>query len=170
MKTTTPRKPPSGAPEGTEWFGGPVDRFRVTLRISGETLDPDHVSSLLGCAPTKSDRKGVPAATTSGNARIPKTGRWALTVESKDCADGADIEDAIRLLFAKLPADPELWTSLTSTYSVDLFCGLFLESANRGFAISPDVLKSLSDRQVRIGFDVYFDQPGNDRGTPAATT
>jgi hypothetical protein len=157
MKTTTSRKPPSGAPEGTEWFGGPVDRFRITLRISGEALDPDYVSSLLGYAPTRSERKGVPVPAPTGSARIGKTGRWSLTVDSKDCADGAELDDAIRLLFAKLPADPELWTSLTSTYSVDLFCGLFLESTNRGFAISPDVLKLLADRQVQIGFDVYFD-------------
>jgi len=159
MKRTISGEPPSGAPEGTVWFGGPVDRFRITLRIAGEELDPDHVSSLLGCAPTKSERKGVPIPTAGGNARIPKSGRWSLSIESTECAAGEGVEDAIKLLLARLPSDPELWASLTREYKVDVFCGLFLASNNRGFAISPDVLKLLSDRQVAIGFDVYFDRP-----------
>jgi hypothetical protein len=29
------------------WFGGPVDRFSITLRINGDDLDPDEISALL---------------------------------------------------------------------------------------------------------------------------
>jgi hypothetical protein len=159
MKKPIARKPPSGAPEGTVWFGGPVDRFRITLRIYGEELDPDDVSKLLSCAPTRAERKGVPISTPSGSTRTPKKGRWSLTLDSRDCGENVDVEDAVRMLLARLPSDPELWASLTSTYTVDIYCGLFLESCNRGFAISPDVSKLLSDRRVEIGFDVYFDQP-----------
>jgi hypothetical protein len=42
---------------------------------------------------------------------------------------------------------------------VDIFCGPFLESSNRGFGISPEVSKLLSDRYLDIGFDLYFDPP-----------
>lgn len=159
MKKTVSRKPPSGAPEGTVWFGGPVDRFVVTLRIYGEELDPDRISALLGCTPTNAERKGVPIPSPGGNARIPKSGRWSLKIESKDYAESDDIEDAVRMLFARLPSDPEVWASLTKAYKVDVFCGLFLASTNRGFSISPEISKLLSDRHVEIGFDVYFDQP-----------
>jgi len=38
MKKAVSRKPPTGAPEGTMWFGGPVDRWRVALRVYGEEL------------------------------------------------------------------------------------------------------------------------------------
>jgi len=139
MKRTLLRKPPSGAPEGTVWFGGPVDRFSVTLRIYGEELDPEHVSALLGCAPTDAERKGVPIVAPSGKARIPKRGRWSLSVQSKDCTESDDVEDAVRMLLARLPSDPAVWASLTSAYAVDVFCGLFLASTNRGFSISPEV-------------------------------
>ena len=61
------------------------------------------------------------------------------------------------MLLARLPSDRATWISLTSTYSVNVFCGLFLESANRGFGISPEVAGLLSDRNLEIGFDVYFD-------------
>ncbi len=82
-----------------------------------------------------------------------------MTIDSKSCDESDDVEDAVRMLLERLPSDPELWASLTSMYAVDVFCGLFLASSNRGFSISPDVSKLLSDRQVGIGFDVYFDPP-----------
>src|SRR5579864_690343 len=151
MRKNISRNPPSGAPEGTVWFGGPVDRFKVTLRISGDELDPDRVSALLGCMPSTMERKGVPIS--SDNAtRVPRMSRWFLTVDSKDCDESEDVEDGIRMLLARLPSDGDVWTSLTSMYTVDIFCGLFLASSNRGFAISPEVSKLLSDRHLEIGF------------------
>src|SRR5215475_15081411 len=109
MKKSIVRTPPSDAPEGTFWFGGPVDRFKVTLRIYGEDLDPDHISTLLGCVPTKSERKGVPASGPSGNARVPKRGRWSLSIDSRECSPTADLEDGVKSLLARLPSDPEVW-------------------------------------------------------------
>jgi hypothetical protein len=159
MKKTIARKPPTGTPEGTVWCGGPVDRFTISLRICGEDLDPEHVSTLLCCAATQTERKGVPISYPGGSTRVPKRGRWSLTIDSKACDESDDVEDAVRMLLARLPSDPELWASLTSAYAVDIFCGLFLASTNRGFSISPEVSKLLSDRQVGIGFDVYFDPP-----------
>lgn len=148
MKTKLLRQPPDGAPEGTVWFGGPVDRFRITLRILGDQLDPDQVSDVLGMPPTSSARKGDP---------FPRKGRWLLEIESKDCGQDVDVEDGIELLFSRLPSDPDFWASLTTAYNVDIFCGLFLTSANRGFGISAEVSKLLADRHLEIGFDLYFD-------------
>jgi len=159
MKKPMARTPPSGAPEGTVWFGGPVDRFKVTLRIYGEDLDPDHISTFLGCGPTKSERKGVPASGPSGNARVPKRGRWSLTIDSRECSPTDNLEDGMKALLARLRSDPEVWASLTSRYEVDLFCGLFLTSSDRGFTLSPEVSQMLTDRKIEIGFDVYFDPP-----------
>lgn len=147
MKKPISRKPPSGAPEGTVWFGGPVDRWTVALSVHGEELDPDHISTLLGCEPTSAARRGNP---------FPRKGRWLLEVESEKCGENDDVEDGIRMLLSRLPSDGDLWVSLTGTYSVRVSCCLFLAAFNRGFAISAEVSKSLSDRNLEIGFDVYF--------------
>jgi Domain of unknown function (DUF4279) len=96
-----------------------VDRFKVTLRIYGEELDPDQISALLGCAPTVAARKGLPVSVGDGT-RTAETGRWSLTVDSKDCDERADVEDGVEMLLARLPSDRNLWTSLTRAYSVDL--------------------------------------------------
>jgi len=156
MKHAISREPPPGAPEGTVWFGGPVDRFKITLRISGEDLDPDRITALLDCRPSRTERKGVPISVDSG-ARIPKRGQWLLTIDSKDCDNTDDVEDGIRMLLSQVPSDADLWSSLTSTYIIDVFCGLFLASSNRGFCLSAEVSKLLSDRHLEIGFDLYFD-------------
>jgi hypothetical protein len=149
-KNKVSRQPPAGAPEGTIWFGGPVDRFKITLRIRGDELNFDRISALLGCRPTKTGKRG---------ARAAKGSRWELSIESKDCDAQDDVEEGIKILLARLPSETALWTSLTTEYSVDLFCGLFMESSNRGFGISAETSRMLSDRHLEIGFDLYFDLP-----------
>lgn len=148
MKKPLSRRPPSGAPEGTVWLGGPVDRWKVALRVYGEELDPDHISALLHCEPSSAARKGNP---------FPKRGRWILRIDSKDCEESDDVEDGIRMLLARPPSDSGFWLSLTRIYAVDVFCGLFLASSNRGFGISAEVSRLLSDRNLEVGFDVYFE-------------
>jgi hypothetical protein len=151
-------RPPEGAPEGTLWFGGPVDKFKITLRIYGEELDPDQISALFGCSPTAAERKGFPVSMGDGS-RIANRGRWSLTIESKDCGERDDVEDGVKMLLARLPSDADLWAYLTSTFKVDVFCGLFMASSSRGFGISAEVSRLLTHRHLDIGFDLYFDPP-----------
>lgn len=157
-KNRISRTPPSGAPEGTVWFGGPVDRFKITLRIFGEQLDPDHISVLLGCLPTTAERAGILISSEEG-ARIPRRSRWSLTVESRDLGQDDDVEDGIKVLLGRLPSDPATWTSITTQYKADLFCGVFLASSNRGFVLSSELSRLLADRNLDIGFDIYLDLP-----------
>lgn len=147
------RKPPSGAPEGTVWFGGPVDSFVITLRITGD-FDPDQITSLLQCAPTRTETKGK-VIHTPGGPRTPKKGVWSLRIESNGCPEG-DLENGIKTLLDSVSDDPEVWATLNSTYSIDLFCGLFLDAHNRGFSLSDKVSGMLSARRLEIGFDIYF--------------
>jgi len=153
------RTPPKGAPEGTVWFGGPVDRFRVSLTVHGDHLDPDEMTRLLGCQPNSAARRGEAVETPEGIRRTPHTGRWILSLNQSGCGPGDDVDDAIEILLAKLPAEPEFWRTLTSSYRVRVSCGLFLEAANRGVEIPPVVSRMLADRNLSIGFDIYCDPP-----------
>jgi hypothetical protein len=121
MKKAVSRKPPTGALEGTTWFGGPVDRWKVALRVYGEELDPDRVSAFLCCEPSSASIKCTP---------FPKKGRWILEIDSKDCGENDDVDDGVRMLLACLPSDPDVWASLANTYRVDVFCGLFITASN----------------------------------------
>jgi len=118
------------------------------LRVYGEELDPDRISALLGCEPSSAALKGNP---------FPRKGRWILEIDSKDCDENDDVDEGVRMLLARLPSDPKVWASLASIHSVDVFCGLFITSHNRGFGITPEVSRLLSDRGLQIGFDLYLD-------------
>jgi hypothetical protein len=75
MEARMPRVPPPNLPKDTVWFGGHPDRAKLCLRVIGDTLDPDEVTDLLGRAPTRSQRKGEPVLSGSGEARrIARTG------------------------------------------------------------------------------------------------
>jgi len=156
MRRRNLSQPPVGAPEETVWFGGPVDRFKITLRIASEEFDPDEICALLGCSPTKARKKGSPVNDSPGAAMLATKSRWSLSIDSDLCSDG-DVEDGIKLLLARFPANPELWSSLSKVCEMDIFCGIFLESGNRGFGLSAEVCAMLSQRHLSIGFDVYFD-------------
>jgi hypothetical protein len=142
-------------PEGTYWFGGPVDRCEVSLRICGDDLDPDEITSLMGVMPTRSHRRGEAIVSSNGkHSRICKRGIWSIKYEPIADSD-ADLESTIMSLLSQLPSETSVWSSLSAKYEIDLFCGLFLEAPNRGLTLSAKLLKCLGDRGVELGFDVY---------------
>ncbi len=154
MKAPKSEKP-KGAPEGTVWFGGPITWSRISLRIIGEHLNPDEVSAILGCQPTSFEQKGQPVLRPDGTvARIGRTGAWRLALSPAD-TDEWDCGEAIMILMTRLPAGIEMWNSLSERFRVDFFIGLSMESRNKGFSLSPEVMKYLGERGIEAGFDIY---------------
>jgi hypothetical protein len=131
-----------------------IDNFRVTLSIHGDDLDPEHISELMGCAPTSAAKKGSIA---EGR---PTKGCWLLTIDSRDCGEDDDVGDVIKALLARLPSNLDFWVSLTKTYKVQVFCGLHLEANNRMAGIPAEISNLLSDRRLDLVFDIYFGASG----------
>ncbi|MFN0103063.1 MAG: DUF4279 domain-containing protein [Bryobacteraceae bacterium] len=145
------------APEGTVWFGGDVDRFRISLSVRGEGLDPDVITSILQCQPT-SVRFNQTAKLMDGTV-ISTGSQWTVDLRSEECDGGICIEDGVQLLLAKLTGDFDAWAELTKAYTVRFSCGLFLEAENRGFVFSPAVSRMVAERNLTIGFDIYCSAP-----------
>ena len=146
---------PVGAPQGTVWYGGPIDRCKVTLRVIGDDLLPEEVTQLLGCSPTQCETKGMPVLGDDGRLlRTAKSGAWRFIITSEE-AGTADVEEVVLHLLGRLPSDRAVWQSLGDRFDIDLFCGLFMESNNRGFSLSPSVCRELAERGIEIGFDIY---------------
>jgi hypothetical protein len=117
-------------------IGGPVDRVLVGLRIAGPDVDPTELERLLGVAPSHVTSR-----------------REVVCVFEAPQHDS--IEDGVTSLLRTLPSDDDVWSGLTSRYRVDLFCGLFLQDANRGFVLSPSVLREVASRNIALGCDIY---------------
>lgn len=134
------------APEGTQWFGGPVDRSTMTLRISCGADECEAVSRALGY-----------------DASMP-TKRWRLSAPD---SLGSDLDAQVHWIFGRLSRDLAVWNELASKYKMDLFCGLFLERSNRGVSLEPETMKELAERNLRIGFDIYAPDESAERTVAA---
>lgn len=124
----------------------------VALRIGGDDLDPEKITEMLGCAPTKKQTKGQVIKSKSGSERIVKTGMWLLS--ASDCKP-ENIDGKIYEIFSKLTDNTAIWKSISDQYKLDLFCGLFMNEGNEGLSISSESLKVLGLRDIELGFDIY---------------
>ena len=148
---------PQGAPAGTVWSGGPIAWFSITLRITGDDLDPEEVTKLFGCKPDDAQRKGEPILRQDGSVkRIPNFGMWRLRLRPEQ-TDEWDCAEAMMLVLRRLPSSVDLWKRLAERYKIDFFVALLMTSQNKGFVIGPDILKYLGDRGIAAGFDVYYE-------------
>ena len=126
------------------------DEYCISLTISGDDLGPDEITRLLGALPTEAYRIGD-AMPRRNHTFTAKSGSWSIRTERST----RDIEQQLTKLFAKLTSDPSVWSSLTSHYHADLFCGVFLSWFGHGFSMSPSLHRLLADRNLEIVFDIY---------------
>jgi hypothetical protein len=128
-----------------------IPRLRVSLRIRGDALDPDFLTQQLGVAPSFSARKGELIAR-RGTERLQTTGVWTYRLE---VSPATELGDAIAHLLAALPEDATLWEEITSSFTADVFCGVFLENDNQSTVIQADVLGTLGRRGLPLSFDLF---------------
>ena len=128
-----------------------VPDFKISLRICGDDLDPKEISVLLHCQPTGGTRKGSRLENKAGWTEA-LTGVWYLDAGTRE---GASLADSISSLLSKIDVDASVWRSLAERFKCELFIGVFLRSANQGFSITPDLLRTIVERHLRLAFDVY---------------
>jgi hypothetical protein len=128
-----------------------IGRVRASLRVFGESLDPDEVSALLGRPPTRQHRKGDKIEGKGGYAVEP-TGAWIL---DSPLSEKIELEEHIEVMLASLSNDMDEWSSLTDRFSASILCSLFLDQYNEGFELSPRIAQALSERGLVAAFDIY---------------
>ncbi len=149
-----PLRLPPTKPEGElVWVaGGGFDESSISLRFFGDDLIPDELTQLLGVEPSVSYRKGD-VFRGKRYDRIYDVGSWRLHTERSDI----DLQDQINKLLDKLPADLEIWHSLTKRFQADLFCGLWMKRWNRCLSFEVATLQQMTERGLSIGLDVYVE-------------
>jgi len=125
----------------------------ASLRFFGDDLDPDELTRLLGCQPTKSERKGQEiVGNVTGKNRTARSGGWRLRAERRE---PGDFDAQISEILDQLTDDMSIWQNLTSRFQADVFCGLFMEEGNGGISLSNETLRRLAERGLTIDFDIY---------------
>jgi hypothetical protein len=123
----------------------------ATLRILGDSLNPDEITRILGCPPTEGFLKGQIRPSKSKGI-VQKTGSWRLEAVKKI---PADLDAQVSELFGRMNKDLAVWTALSGKYEIDLFCGFFMNETDEGLELSTETLKTLGDRGVKLGFCIY---------------
>lgn len=126
-----------------------IHETHVALLISGDDLDPDEMTALLGQVPTSSHRKGDVISVTG---RLGRSGMWRLAA---DVSIPGALEAQIDDLLNSVTLDLDRWRAIKARYHIELFCGLFMKQTNEGLSLSPTLLARVAERGIELGFDIY---------------
>ncbi|GAB0152335.1 DUF4279 domain-containing protein [Marinobacterium sp. BA1] len=130
-----------------------VSRSKASLRLIGDSLNPKEISDILGCEGTTMYSKGdVRINKRTGSHYERKSGHWSLV--ATEC-EPEDIDGQVSEILSQLSSDLTIWNELSSKYSIDLFCGIFMEKNNEGMDISPKTLVELGNRGIMLALDIY---------------
>jgi len=133
-----------------------IGKTRASLRIFGDDLDPDEISTLLSAQPSLGTRKGETSVSKSGVGQIASTGRWLLEVAR---SEPGDLDRQLVELLSPLTSDTAVWRSVAARFKADIFCGLLMEESNEGFELRPETLAMIGSRGLSLGFDIYSAAP-----------
>jgi hypothetical protein len=141
-----------------------IPRSAVSLRIIGDSLDPEEITAALQIQPSNATRKGQTVVHEGISGKAP-TGVWLFKLQ-----DGQvnEIDDQIRLILSMISGNLETWQHLSERFTTELFVGVFLTSRNQGFEISPSTMKAIIEKKLRIAFDIYYTGSTSDTGGKAS--
>jgi len=152
----SPTSPPSDTPPDAIRVGGPIPWFSISLSIAADDLDPDEATRLLGVAPDAVRRRGVPDA----HGRLARFGMWSICLRREQTAE-RDVGVAVGVLLDRVSASAEAWQQARADAQARIFVGLTLDTFNRGFELSTDLMRRLADFGLRLGFDIYAGDANN---------
>ena len=135
-------------------IGGTFEVFSVGINFYSERLDKDEITKLIGIQPTKAWNQGERHQVgNSKKSRITDYGKWYFTSKR----DSTDLNVKLKALLDSLTSDLEIWNLLTTKYEAWIDIAGYMKNWNRGFSLKPEILKMISDRNIEIVFDLYYD-------------
>jgi hypothetical protein len=123
----------------------------AALRITGDSLNPEAISRLLGCSPTLGHVKGQ-IEPSKGKPIVRETGTWQLDAAGQQ---PGNLDAHVAELFGRVNNDLSAWATLSGDYKIDLFCAYFMGEADEPLQASAWTLKALGDRGIKLGLRVY---------------
>jgi hypothetical protein len=125
-------------------------RFSATLRIHGDALLFDEISSQLGVSPSHQHHKGVKR---SASAPAWRDDAWHF---SPDIPGAEPLERHIQALWEVVAPHVEYLKSLKGRYKVDVFCGYHSNSDTAGFEVPHTCLELFTALEVPFGISVII--------------
>ena len=130
----------------------------AALRITGDSLNPNAISRLLGCRPTLGHVKGQ-IEPSKGKPIVRETGTWQLDAAGQQ---PGNLDAHVAELFRRVNNDLSAWATLSGERNIELFCVYFMSEADEGVETSAETLKALGDRGIKLGLRIYSPAKEND--------
>ena len=126
--------------------------YLVSLRISGEALDPSQITTDLGLEPTQVRYKGQ----RRGPNSIWEEALWEYEAQPTNGArDWRSLEDGSQVLLSVFDSRQRSLREYQQKFKVFLFCGHFTSSFDGGPTFSPALLERLGEFEVELYLDTY---------------
>lgn len=123
----------------------------AALRITGDSLNPDAISRLLGCRPTLGHVKGQ-IEPSKGKPIIRESGAWQLDAAGQQ---PGNLDGHVAELFGRVNNALPAWATLSREHKTELLCVYFTGDANEVAQASAKTLKILGDRGINLGLRIY---------------
>ena len=85
---------------------------------------------------------------------------WMLQADE---TEPADLDAQVAAILSRLTTDESVWAAIRANYSINLFCGWFMNYGNEGVSIDPETMLALGARGILLDIDLYG---GNSDKTP----
>jgi uncharacterized protein DUF4279 len=130
-------------------------RYTVELRVWGEKLDPNVITSETGLEPCQ-----IRVAGTRKGTRTWSEGLWAFNGGGKSGDFEWDsLEDGLVFVMDRLGDSEKLFAKYAADYDVVWWCGHFQSSFDGGPRLSAGLLKRLGSFGAELFIDNYMRQP-----------
>ena len=130
---------------------GTCEYTHAWLRVMSETVDPDEVTSILGVAPSKVQRRGD---SKKGKPGFWAKGGWFLSTEG--VVSSKDARHHLDWILERLGGKRDAFMRLHERgYLIDLCVRWDSLSGHGGPTISPNQMKVLAELEIELWFDVY---------------
>jgi len=132
--------------------------YQVSLRLFGDSLDPQTVEHQLNLGMTHTGRKGEPAGGKPGRAKY-ETNFWVHThtIDSK-VAFAEQVSDLLDVLESKRPEFLQLVTR--PGIGAELFLGFSSGSGQGGAYFPPELIGRIAALGLAINLDLYAPEIG----------
>jgi uncharacterized protein DUF4279 len=123
---------------------------RASLRLFGETLDPDEIGSVLGLEATHTHLKGELFG--PGHTARRRESGWLL---QSPLSKRSDMIEHLKWLLDTLEPKHMVIRDLAGKYRVDLFCGFGSVNGQGGFTLDATTLTRIAELGVPLALDLY---------------
>jgi hypothetical protein len=137
---------------------------RASLRIFGDTLDPDMVGSVLGLEATPTHPKGELFG--PGQTAVRRESGWLL---QSPLSKRSGMIQHLKWLLDALEPQREVIQGLSRKYRIDFFCGFASLHGQGGFTLDSGTLSRVADPGVPLALDLYppgIEEIGDDKPLP----